>query len=409
VPAVVRSIDLAPTVLSAAGIPGLGAAQGRTLLPLIEGRAPGPGSAYSETYFPRLYMNWAALRSIQDDRWKFIDAPAPELFDLANDPHEIANLASREPARTAAFKRAFEAVTAGGEGSIAPGRVDRETAQKLAALGYIGAAVERRPADGASRPDPKDMIGVFNHIRDANTAIQTHHFAEAEAAAQAVLASDSSNAFAIVVLARAEMEQGRYRTAAADYRRYARLVPSSADAHHWIAVCLSRLGEIDRALAEDEAAIAIDPRHAEAHGLRGGLLVAVGRVEEAVKELRAAVEIVPDNVPFRVGFGRVLVSAGRLDEAEAEIHQALQRQPDNPDALAASGTLLLARKEPERARVAFERALARRADADDVRLDYAGVLEQLGRRAEARTEFERLASGKGTPPAIRQAARDRLR
>ena len=409
VPALVRSIDLAPTVLSVMGVPGLAAAQGRSLLPLILGRAPGPGSAYSETFFPRLYMNWAELRSIQDDRWKFIDAPAPELFDLATDPREAANLAPREPSRTAAFRRAFAAVTGGGEGTIAPSTVDRETARKLAALGYIGSAVERPSAGGASRPDPKDMIGVFNLLRDANAAIQSRRFAAGEAAARTVLAHDPSNAFAILVLARAELEQGRYKAAAGDYQRYAMLVPSSADAHHWIAVCLSRPGETDRALAEDEAAIAIDPRHAEAHSLRGGLLAAAGRVDEAMKELRAAVEIVPDNVAFHVGFGRILVSAGRLGEAEAEIRQALQRQPDDPDALAASGTLLLARGDPERARAAFERALDRRPDADDVRLDYAGVLERLGRRTEARAEYKRLASGSETPAPIRQAARDRLR
>ena len=409
VPALVRGIDLAPTVLAVAGLNGLASAQGQSLLPLIEGRAPGPGSAYSETYFPRLYMNWASLRSIQDDRWKFIDAPAPELFDLANDPQETANLASREPARSAALKRAFDAVTGGGEGSIAQGRVDRETAQKLAALGYVGAAMEPSPAKGASRPDPKDMIGVFNRLRDANAAIQGRRFAEAEAAARAVLTADPSNAFGIVVLARAEMEQGRYRAAAADYRRYATLVPSSADAHHWIAVCLSRLGESDRALAEDEAALAIDPKHAEAHDLRGGLLASAGRLDEAIGELRAAVAIVPDNVPFRVGLARVLVSAGRLDQAETELRQALQRQPDNPDAHAASGALFLARADPERARAAFERALARRPDADDVRLDYAGVLERLGKRTEARAEYARLASGRDTPAAIRQAARERLR
>jgi tetratricopeptide (TPR) repeat protein len=48
-------------------------------------RRPPPRSspgAYGESYFPLLYLNWAPLRSIQDERWKFIDAPAPELYDL---------------------------------------------------------------------------------------------------------------------------------------------------------------------------------------------------------------------------------------------------------------------------------------------------------------------------------------
>jgi choline-sulfatase len=408
VPALVRSIDLAPTLLDLVRVPALDAAQGASLMPLVAGRAKGPGEAYSETYFPQLYMNWAPLRSIQDERWKFIDAPSPELYDLTNDARELANLAPREPARAAALRRAFDTVTGGNEGVIAPSRVDRETAQKLAALGYIGAAVDR-PADGTARPDPKAMVDVFNRLRDANTAIQQRRFDAAESAARAVLERDPENAFATMIRARAQMEQGRYREAAGGYRKYAALVPSSADAHHWVAICLSRLGDADRAIAEEEAALALDARHAEAHELRGGLLAARGRLDRALPDLQAAVDIAPDNLAFRVGLARALVMARRLDDAAREIRRALDAQPENADALAASAALLVAQGQFDAARLAFAHALARRPDADDVRLDYAGVLEREGRRAEARAEYERLANGRETPEEIRRAARARLR
>jgi len=408
VTALVRSIDLAPTLLDLLRVPALDGAQGQSLMPLVAGRAKGPGEAYSETYFPQLYMNWAPLRSLQDERWKFIDAPSPELFDLANDSRESANLAQREPSRAAALRRAFDVVTGGGEGAMAPARVDRETAQKLAALGYIGAAVER-PSGGAARPDPKTMVDVFNRLRDANSAIQERRFDQAASAARAVLERDASNAFATMILARAEMEQGRYREAAAGYRRYAELVPSSADAHHWVAICLSRLGEGDRAIEEEGAALALDARDAEAHELRGGLLAARGRLDLALADLQAAVDIAPDRVAFRVGLARALVAGGRLDEAGREIQRALDAQPGDPDALAASAALLVVQGRLDAARAAFARSLARRPDADDVRLDYAGVLQALGRQAEARAEYERLASGRETPDDIRRAARARLR
>jgi arylsulfatase A-like enzyme/Tfp pilus assembly protein PilF len=408
VTALVRGIDLAPTLLDLLHAPALAGAQGQSLMPLVTGRAKGPDEAYSETYFPQLYMNWAPLRSIQDERWKFIDAPAPELYDLANDARELTNLAPREPARAAVVKRAFDAVTGGGEGATAPSRIDRETAQKLAALGYIG-SVEERLSNGKARPDPKAMVEVFNRLRDANAAIQQRRFDAAESAARSVLERDASNAFATMILARAQLEQGRSRDAEANYRKYAALVPSSADAHHWVAICLSRLGDTHAAIAEEEAALALDARYAEAHELRGGLLAGAGRLEPAIADLQAAVEIAPGNVAFRVGLARALVSGGRLDEAAREIDHALAAQPDNPDALAASAALLVAQGRLDAARLAFARALARRPDADDVRLDYAGVLRQLGRRAEARVEYEWLANGPDTPADIRRAARERLR
>jgi len=170
----VRGIDLAPTLLDLAGMPPLADAQGQSLLPLARGGRQGPASAYSETYFPLFFMNWAPLRSIQDDRWKFVDAPAPELYDLATDPREQSNLAGREPGRIAALRHALDGVSGTGTGAMTTAKPDRDAIEKLAALGYIGAtSVAAAPSGGGARPDPKKMIGTFNRLREANRAV-TH-------------------------------------------------------------------------------------------------------------------------------------------------------------------------------------------------------------------------------------------
>jgi tetratricopeptide (TPR) repeat protein len=420
VAALVRGIDLAPTLLDAAGQPPLPGAQGHTLMTMIDGPHPSapaaaPASAYSESYFPLLSMNWAPLRTIQDERWKFIDAPAPELYDLAHDASEQTNLAAREPARAAALAHALDALTGGHRGTMAPRTVDSETAAKLAALGYVGSAGPgdrgglSPTAPGDERRDPKAMIGLFNQLRQANAALQAGRFGEAAAIARDTLARDPGNGFATIVLANAEMELGRYRDAIAGYRAYLERVPASADAHHRAAIAYARLGDSDGALAEEEAALRIDPRYADAHGHRGGLLAARGRLDEAIRALRTAVEILPDNVRYLVGLARVLVSARQLGEAEAQLHRALQLQPDSADAHAGYGGLLVAREQPAKAVAEFERALALQPDGDDIRLDLGGALERAGRPAEARAEYARLASGQNTPADVRKAAKDRLR
>jgi choline-sulfatase len=410
VPALVRGIDLAPTLLDLAGVPPLAGAHGRTLMPLVRGAAGATASAYAESYFPLLYMNWAPLRSIQDDRWKFIDAPTPELYDLQRDTGEQTNLADREPARASALRRALDGLTGGEPGAMTRRAIDGETAAKLAALGYVGSAGSGvTPASGAGRPDPKQMIGVFNRLRLANAAAQDGRFAEAAAIARDTLRQDPRNAFAIIVLANAELEQGRCREAIERYRAYLDLVPESADAHHRMAICYARLDAADRALKEDEAALAIDPRSADARMLRGGLLAARGRTDEAMRELRAAVEINPENAAFRVGLARVLLKTGQLDAADAELRRALQLQPESADAHAAQAGLLVARGHPDAAVAEFERALALRPDADDIRLDLARALEGAGRVAEARIEYGRLAVARETPADIKKAAKARLR
>jgi choline-sulfatase len=411
VSAPVRSIDVAPTLLDLAGLPPLDGAQGRTLVPLMRGSGAGKApSAYAESYFPLLYMNWAPLRSIQDGAWKFVDAPAPELYDLDADAGERTNLADRFPARVSSARQALEALTGGAVGAMKERTLDRETAAKLASLGYVGAAGGARSAPSTEpQPDPKRMIGVFNAMREANAALQARRYADARSVAQNALVRDPKNAFATMVLATANRELGHYDEAIAEYREYLTLVPASADAHHRIAICYARMGDTGRALRETDAAIAIDPRFGDAHDLRGGLLAAQGRLADAGQELRAAVEIDPDNAAYRVGLARVLVTDRRLDEADAHLRRALELAPDNADAYAGLGGLLLARGDAARAVAAFERSLALRPDADDVRLDFAAALEHAGRAADARREYGRLASAPETPPDVRAAARDRLR
>src|SRR5437867_2237800 len=127
IPALVRAIDVAPTLLDLVGQPILAGMQGKSLAPLVNGRDAATQAAYSESYFALFYMNWAPLRSIQEDRWKFIEAPAPELYDLATDPTETMNLAAREPGRAAALRRALDRLTGGGVGAMSDRIVDAET------------------------------------------------------------------------------------------------------------------------------------------------------------------------------------------------------------------------------------------------------------------------------------------
>jgi len=407
---VVRGIDLAPTLLDLAAVAPLRGAQGRSLAQAARGSRTSvpPPLAYAETYFPQFYMNWSPLRSVQDGHWKYVDAPQPELYDLAHDPGEVTNLVNRESVRAADLRGALDAATGGGEGRMSERRMERDAVAKLAALGYVavGGAGQSR---AAARPDPKRMIGVFNALRAANAALEQHRPADAAAIARAALDRDPSNAFAVIVLAHAQFAMAAYRQAIETYGVYANLVPTSAEAHHRIGICHSRLGEPDRALPEEDAAIAIDDRFADARELRGGLLAGLGRVDEAIRELRTAVEIEPDNAPFRVGLARVLLAAHQLDPADAELRRALELQPANPDAHAAQAALLASKGRAEEALAEYRRALSLRPDADDVRLDFARTLEGLRRTAEARSEYERLARGPDTPTDIRREARARLR
>ena len=77
-----------PTLLQILGLPLPSEVQGKSLLPLIlDKHSNQERFAYSETYYPRYHFGWSELKSIQNSRYKYIQAPRPELYDIVNDPN----------------------------------------------------------------------------------------------------------------------------------------------------------------------------------------------------------------------------------------------------------------------------------------------------------------------------------
>ncbi len=405
----VRTLDLSPTILDILGEPPLAAPHARSLRGAIYGRSgEPPPAAYAETYVPKLYMNGAALRALRDERFKLIDAPRPELYDLAHDPGETTNRYDAEPRIAQALKAELERLTAGSPGAMNVGPLEPDAAEKLRALGYLGAGEEAPPsAHDAGGKDPKDLIATFNRLRRATGAVRDRRFEEVLPILHAVLAEDPRNALAHMLLGSASMGMRQYSAAIEHFRAYLALVPTSSQAHQWMATCYVNLGDRANALREAGFALAIDPHLSDARLLRAGTFSALGRRAEAVQELRAAVATDPEKAPLRMSLAEVLSDAGHADGAEAEYRTILDQDPAFAPALAGLGALLVRRGALEEASGALRRALEVDPRQDEARFNLAGVLERQGHSAEARAEYERLARGADTPPAVREAAKRR--
>jgi arylsulfatase A-like enzyme len=90
------NIDIAPTILELAGVEIPSRMQGRSLVPLLKGQKPKwrKDFFYEHLCLPKKIPQSIALRN---ERWKYtryIDYDWEELYNLANDPHEISNLAT---------------------------------------------------------------------------------------------------------------------------------------------------------------------------------------------------------------------------------------------------------------------------------------------------------------------------
>jgi arylsulfatase A-like enzyme len=158
----VRLVDVMPTVLDLLDLAGP-AVDGVSLVDMMSGnRRDSDLEVYAESMYP-LRLGWSQLRALRDGRFKLIEAPRPELYDLERDPFEERNLFDQRRSLAEAMMRRLEALDRGPEaGGRRPKAVPAGLREDLAALGYVTPAPMAVSGDRKDLPDPKDRIGTLH-------------------------------------------------------------------------------------------------------------------------------------------------------------------------------------------------------------------------------------------------------
>jgi hypothetical protein len=161
VSAAVRLVDVMPTVLDLFRMRSA-PLDGVSLTTLMAGADEAPREVYAESRYPQRF-GWATLRTLRAGRWKVIEAPRPELYDVAADPREQRNVFDSNRHVAAALINRLRSEYRPHDPASPSRVVDGAMADRLASLGYVaGAASQGAPGDAPA--DPKDMIDAFNHI-----------------------------------------------------------------------------------------------------------------------------------------------------------------------------------------------------------------------------------------------------
>ena len=323
----VRSIDIMPTVLHLLGEEMPESVQGKSLLSLIvEDEAQDERSAYSETYWPRYHYGWSELKSLRKGRYKFIDAPQPELYDILEDPGEVNNLVNKKASLGHEMKRdllaLIEEYAVEGIEDIGPRKIDNDSLIKLQALGYIGSFNSKTKEEGGRLADPKDKIDLFNEIKISQFLVTEERMDEAEIKIKDVLAKDPSVLEARYILGNIYSKQEKYDEAIEEFRKALEVDPDYYAALFGMAIAYKKAGMFDEAIVGFNRMIEMDPKDTKSFLHLGDIYHEKGQLEEAKNYLKSGIAIDPESPWFHNNLGAVYLKMNMFDEAEQEIEKA---------------------------------------------------------------------------------------
>jgi TolB-like protein/Tfp pilus assembly protein PilF len=205
------------------------------------------------------------------------------------------------------------------------------------AVEYFGAATERDPAFA---PAFAGLADAYLTMFDYEVADRHEATAKAREAVRKALEIDDKLGEAHNSLAHLHLHDWNWAEAKREFQRAVALDPDNASSFHWYALCLTALGETDRAVETMLIAQRLDPLSVRINTDLGMAYYAAGRYDEAIAQETKMLELDPG---FRPAFwirGMAYEGKGDYPKAIGEFREALNIAPDNPNALGALGHAL---------------------------------------------------------------------
>ena len=416
-PTYARHIDLAPTILAAAGLGAPHELEGRDLVRAATASDEGI-VGYFESKGPHFDLGWTELAGVRTARWKYTALPEPrELYDVVADPREVRNVLDEEPEarrEMEALWESYRSTRAGARIDAAAGGQSVEELEKLAALGYVQAP---RTFDEAQAPDPRAFVAVHSWVDHGRTLATMGRYDDAIEALETIGQSPSVRGLVLRSLASVYAERGKIDDAIRVYREYIALTDStearlglgrtllnanrpaealamldelkdrlSMGVVFYRAIALSRMGRTTEARAAIDEGFPGPRLRQPRLRQRAALVLDAAPIADGEAELRGLLGELPEDPVLKSRVGYYLAVWGpkeKGDEALELLRAAVVAQPKNAELLANLGWGAYKLGHDEEAVEKLEAALEERPESPLDRFRLAHPLKRLGRNGEA--------------------------
>jgi arylsulfatase A-like enzyme/tetratricopeptide (TPR) repeat protein len=388
VDAQVRLIDVMPTLLDLAGlevhpVTDGGLLKGESLKPLMTGQSTDMKLlAYSETHYPTTHYGWSDLKSLRTQEYKFIEAPEPELYNMAADPGEASNLSTELPEVVDRMRQTMqEMVKRAGTPRVSrkgDDEVDSRTAEAMRQLGYTGSVAPAALKDG-ELPDPKEKVDVLLRLEAAQRLIAMGQSRKAVPLLRSVVKQEPQMNDARITLGVALYKAKEYELAANVFKKSIELAPETFAAWVNMGLCLRELKRDAEAQKTLEHALELDPGNLEVMDHLIDSYFASARFKKTEEISRLYLESKPDATRVRVALAMSLFNQGKSNEAREEVEKGLEVDGEGENLHYVMGKVWESRSSWVKAAEAYEQELRFHQRNINVFQSLAAAYERLGR------------------------------
>jgi choline-sulfatase len=394
----VQSMDIAPTILRLVGLQPPAEMQGHSLVGQLglsnsatkAGQDAADRQAYFETFYARRQFGWSELRGIRTARYKYIEAPQPELYDLSVDPEEKRNLCQHEQAVAAQMGKWLREQTAkyAPTDNSSPRRLpDPEALQMLQSLGYVAAGGTNTLSSLAARADPKEKIDIYVKILRALASANQGQISLAVRLLEEVLQEAPEATSVRLVLGLQYERLGDLSNAVRQFSRALTDNPQNSLAAFNLGQARLKQGRVEEAISWYQYTLKADPNFSQSHSALGIIYRNRKEWRRAIEEFHKALEFGPDYTSYH-NLSRIYALQGRFVEALKQAQEAVKLQPKQAESYDLIGSIYFLKKQMAEAERCYLQVIELNPRSDTAFINLAKVYMETGKPDKARGALE---------------------